>query len=94
MNKLELVKAGVRIIVTSGVSYVVSDIFKASYRIGGTSVYRKIALFAGSIAVAGLITKHTDKYINDGIDLTVKQIKDIVNEIEEVKSEGEATMET
>jgi hypothetical protein len=77
MKKLEMLKTGVKVVVTLGVGAIISNVAKCTTP-RDTGKIMKLCIGLGSIVLGGIVTDKAGEYTDKTIDEAVGDVKEMV----------------
>lgn len=78
MKKLELIKAGIGLVVSVGVGAIVGNVVKATTP-ADVKTLTKLCIAAGSLVLTGVAGDMASKYTEEQIDSVVDGVKEVIN---------------
>lgn len=80
MTKRELIKSGIKVVVSVGVGCIVTNAVAFTTPVVGIGVIKKLCIGAGSFALSTMVsdktTEYTDKKIDEGLDEFKKMMEE------------------
>lgn len=88
MKKIDILKAGVGLVVSIGVGAIVGNVVKSTTP-DDIGKIKKACVWVGALVVSSIIKDNVKKYVDEKIDDGVKLIEDVIEEKDpEVVEEG------
>lgn len=88
MNALGAFKKVTELVVSIGAGAVVTNAVKATTPVG-TNPYMKVAVGVGSLVISNMVGDLASKYVTDGVDKIVTDVKEATEDIQKNKEETE-----